>query len=121
MNRPLLLAAVALHCITLLSAITPPGGKAGPGVEITARKNATHIGRITGDTLVVIAGITYSFTVDTPEDQGLVSIKTDVAALLRQVGAQDGSIQKYQVISKDGVARNEGDILTGDRLVVTSR
>jgi polygalacturonase len=120
MNKPLLLIFIALGCISV-PATGLTDNKAGFSAEITAGKNATHIGGIKGDTLVVIAGSTYSFTVDTPEDQGLVSTKTDVAALLLQVSAQDGSIQKYQVTGKDGVAKNEGDILTGDRLVVTSQ
>jgi len=50
--------------------------------EITIGKNVTHLGRIANDTLVVITGSTYSFTVDTPEDQGLVSTNIDVAQLM---------------------------------------
>ena len=41
-------------------------------------KNSTHIGRISNDSLILISGSTYSFDVDTPEDKGLVSIKTGV-------------------------------------------
>jgi hypothetical protein len=44
--------------------------------------NATHIGRITKDSIIVITGSTYSFTVDTPEDSGLVSTNTTVKQLL---------------------------------------
>lgn len=89
--------------------------------EITSTKNATHIGRITNDTLVVITGSTYSFTVDTPEDQEFVSTKTTIAGLLQQITSTDGSTQRYLVTTKDGIAKTEGDILTGDHLVVTSQ
>lgn len=120
MNKTLLLIFVALSCIVMPAAALT-GGKTRFTAEITAGKNATHIGRISGDTLVVVAGTTYSFTVDTPEDQGLVSTKTDVAGLLQQVSAKDGSTQQYQLTGKDGAAKTEGEIQNGDRLVVTSQ
>ena len=34
--------------------------------------NSTHIGRTTKDSIIVINGSTYMYTVDTPEDKGLV-------------------------------------------------
>ncbi|MBT1696613.1 hypothetical protein KK083_07000 [Fulvivirgaceae bacterium PWU4] len=119
MNKTFLL--VALCCIIILRATASTGDKPKYPAEITAGKNATHIGRISGDTLVVVGGTTYAFTVDTPEDQGLVSTKPSVAALLLQVSAKDASTQKYQVTGKDDVAKNEGELASGDRLVVTSQ
>ena len=82
--------------------------------------NSTHIARITKDSIIVITGSTYSFTVDTPEDKGLVSINTTVEKLLQQVTSKDGSIQTYRITGKDGVTKNAGDTVTGDHLIVTS-
>ena len=88
--------------------------------EILANKS-THIGRITKDTLIVITGSTYSFTVDTHADSGLVSTKTSVKQLLSQITSKDKSAQKYMITNKDGITKDEGDLLTGDRLIVTSQ
>src|SRR5678810_637554 len=71
--------------------------------------NSTHIGRITKDSIIVITGSTYSFTVDTPEDKGLVSTTPTIQQLLQQVTSKDGSIQTYRITDKDGVTKNAGD------------
>ncbi len=94
--------------------------KTKSGTEISAGKNATHIGSIAADSLVVIAGRTYSFTVDTPEDQGLISTNPGVKKLISQLASNDGSIQKYQLTDKEGNNKTEGDIVTGDQLIVLS-
>ena len=83
--------------------------------------HSTHIVAITKDSLIVIAGSTYSFTVDTPEDQGLVSTTPDVKLLLRQLSAKDGSNQTYRLLNKEGVGKDSEVVETGDRLVVTSQ
>src|SRR5688572_13096039 len=82
--------------------------------------NSTHIARITNDSIIVITGSTYSFTVDTPEDSGLVSTHTTVKQLLSQIKSKDGSVQQYSVSGKDGNKKDEGYLLTGDKLIVTS-
>src|SRR5688572_18935962 len=83
--------------------------------------NSTHVARITKDSIIVIKGSTYSFTVDTPEDSGLVSTHTTVKQLLSQIKSKDGSARQYSVSGKDGNKKDEGYLLTGDKLVVTSR
>jgi polygalacturonase len=83
--------------------------------------NSTHIGRITKDSIIVITGSTYSFTVDTPEDSELVSTNTTVKQLLSQIKSKDGSAQQYLVTDKDGNKKDEGYLLNGDRLTVTSQ
>ena len=87
--------------------------------EIIAN-NSTHIGRITKDSLLVITGSTYLFTVDTPEDQGLVSTKISAQQLLLQICSKDGSRHQYSITDKNGSTKNEGDIVSGDRLIVKS-
>lgn len=114
MIRLFLSALVALICT-----VNPVLAKKF-GTEIIAGKNSTHIAYITKDTLVIVSGSTYSYTVDTPEDQGLISTKTNVPGLLLQIAAKDGSEQRYQVVSSDGIVKIEGDVVTGDRLIVTN-
>jgi hypothetical protein len=82
--------------------------------------NSTHIAKITKDSIIVITGSTYSFTVDTPEDSGLVSTNTTVKQLFSQIKSKDGSAQQYLVTDKDGNKKVEGYLLSGDRLTVTS-
>jgi polygalacturonase len=83
--------------------------------------NAAPIASVTKDTITVVTGSTYSFTVDTPEDSGLVSTNTTVQQLLSQINAKDGSIQKYIVTNNQGSKKDNGYILSGDHLVVTSQ
>jgi polygalacturonase len=89
------------------------------GTRITFGKNARNIARITNDSLVLSSGTTYLFTVDTPEDQGLVSTKVSVNDLPGQLASADGSVQKYTITDQTGTAKTTGDIQTGDRLVVS--
>ncbi|MES2278987.1 MAG: glycosyl hydrolase family 28-related protein [Bacteroidota bacterium] len=89
--------------------------------EITFGKSAPNIARITKDTLVLVKGSTYLFTVDTPEDQGLVSTAITVKQLPLQLAAKDGSNQKYTVTDKSGAVKTEGELITGDRLTVTAQ
>jgi polygalacturonase len=89
--------------------------------EIKPAPHATHIAAITKDSIVVITGTTYRFTVDTPEDQGLVSTRPTVNQLLDQLTSKDGSVQQYRIIGSAGTTKSEGDIISGDRLLVTSQ
>jgi len=86
---------------------------------ITYGQAAKHIGRITADSIVVVAGSTYSFTVDTPEDKGLISTKPTAAQLLQEIKSNDGSHQTYALKNNTGTEK-DGEIATGDKLVVTS-
>ncbi|HSC40541.1 MAG TPA: hypothetical protein VLD19_21810, partial [Chitinophagaceae bacterium] len=119
MLRFLPLAVVALFCITLPALAAGDKGT-NPGAEIIAGHHSTHIARITKDTIVVITGSTYSFTVDTPEDQGLVSTRPGIAQLVAELASKDGSVQQYKLTAKDGRVKTEGDVMTGDRLLVTA-
>ena len=83
--------------------------------------NSTNIGKITKDSLVIISGSTYLFTVDTPADGGLVSTNINVQQLLKQIQSKDGSVQTYKFIDKNGLVKKEGNVNTSDRLIVTSQ
>ncbi|WP_084291822.1 endopygalactorunase [Pedobacter nyackensis] len=86
--------------------------------EITFGTRAANIAKITNDSLILIGGSTYRFTVDTPEDKGLVATNITVKDLHAQIRAKDGSNQKYTVLNSNGIAKTEGELVSGDRLVV---
>src|SRR5215213_5504350 len=85
---------------------------------ISVANNAKHIIGIKGDTIIVVKGTTYRFTVDTPEDKGLVSTKPKVDELISEIIPKNGIIH---IAGKDGNKRDSGEIITGDRLIVTSQ
>lgn len=89
--------------------------------SIVPAPKAAHIARITGDTVIVIHGSTYLFTPDTPEDQGLVSTNPGVKGLLQEVRPKTGQGLQYEVLSKEGIVKKEGALITGDQLVVHSK
>ncbi|MES2418828.1 MAG: endopygalactorunase [Bacteroidota bacterium] len=88
--------------------------------EITYGVNSPHIVHINTTQIVLVMGTTYSFTVDTPEDKGLVSTVATVNELLGEIRAADGSAQQYLVIDKNGLSKNTGLVLAGDILKVTA-
>ncbi|MFZ6009906.1 MAG: endopygalactorunase [Bacteroidota bacterium] len=120
MLRSSALICMVLACITGYGQ-TAKGKKTRFQKGITASPTAIFIGKITSDTLAVITGSTFRFTVDTPADQGLVSTRPSVKELLAQLVSLDGSIQQYEVVNKDDVVKREGLIEEGDRLVVISQ
>ena len=121
MNKPgkILVVLIALTSVCLTT-IAQKNTVAKSSAEIVPN-NSTHIARITKDSITVITSSTYSFTVDTHPDSGLVSINTSVKQLLSQIQSRDGFVQKYSVINKDGSSKDKGDLLNGDRLIVTSQ
>ena len=70
--------------------------KAQSSTEITYSKTASHIGGIVADSIIVVTGSTYSFTVDTPEDKGLISTKPSIKQLLSELISSDNSFQKVR-------------------------
>ncbi|WP_316811262.1 glycosyl hydrolase family 28-related protein [Pedobacter heparinus] len=112
--------SLALLIFTSIPSIALKTKKTNSSVEIQISKTATHLVSITNDTLVLITGSTYLFTVDTPEDKGLVSTKITPQQLPQQIISKDGTVQKYQVSDKDGLAKTDGELADGDKLLVTS-
>lgn len=111
---------IAVICVYVLPAVS--ANTISPfTTAIKPAPHATHIAAITKDSIVVITGSTYRFTVDTPEDQGLVSTRPTVPQFLLQITSPDGSKQQYHITDKAGNPKNEGDILSGDRMLVTSQ
>jgi polygalacturonase len=80
---------------------------------------STYIARVTSDSIIVIAGSTYSYTVDTPENEGLVTIKTGTKKLIEQLRPYLLPGQ-YKILTKEGTVKTDGDLINGDKLIVTS-
>lgn len=114
---------IALTAFSLTGLCLSASARQKPAADdcaITLRETATHVARITSDTVVVISGNTYSFTVDTPEDQGLVSTNPGVGRLIEQIRPKGSMAQQYEIVTQDGIVKKEGAVMTGDRLVVTA-
>ena len=83
-----------------------------------APRPSTHIARITEDSIILIKGTTYSFTVDTPEDKGLVSISTTAGQLLSQLSSMGNFFKQFSIQDDKGTLRNEEEIIqSGDKLM----
>ncbi|MGK6353341.1 glycosyl hydrolase family 28-related protein [Parapedobacter sp. DT-150] len=85
---------------------------------IAPAKQATHIAEIRNDTIFVVSGRTYAYTVDTQAGDGLISIDLPVEQLPYQLVSADGSHQQYRVVANDNVEKKHGQLLAGDRLEV---
>lgn len=117
MSKSVKISVTVFLCLALS---IPVVGSDKAGTEIDFGKNATHVAQIKDDTLVVVSGNTYSYTVDTPEGKGLVSTGIGVQELPHQIRSKNGSVQEYRIFSADGTAKTQGEIETGDQLIVTA-
>ena len=116
MNRPyLLLVLPSLLFWVNSNAQSKNSSKLLPEIKPI---NSTHITRITNDSIIVANGSTYSFTVDTPEDSGLVLTNTTVKQLLAQITSKDGRPQRYRITTNNNVLKEEGHLVAGDRLEI---
>jgi polygalacturonase len=110
---------ILLSLSSLLFTVVGAGAVNSASSEIVAGPRAPHIGGVTGDRVIVATGSTFSFTVDTPSDQGRVSTKPSVRELLTEIAAKDGSTQHYRIKDQRGAEKAEGQIEGGDSLEVT--
>ncbi|MDR2147409.1 MAG: endopygalactorunase [Tannerella sp.] len=86
------------------------------GATIAPSENAPNIVRITADSLILTSGTTYRFTVDTPEDGGLVSTGLTVEQLSTQIVRTDGLPLKYKILDARENLKATGEIVAGDML-----
>ncbi|HEX7844271.1 MAG TPA: glycosyl hydrolase family 28-related protein [Chitinophagaceae bacterium] len=117
MNRSLFLLSTLLFGFYTVLQAQKPKPKYTTDIEL---QFATHIAGISKDTIFVNKGSTYSFTVDTPEDSGLVNTSATVEHLISQVHVTDLSVQQYSVFDKDGTIKKAGFLAAGDKLQVVS-
>jgi len=85
---------------------------------IAPSPDAPNIVRITADSLILASGTTYRFTVDTPEDEGLVSTGLTVEQLPAQIVRTDGLDLKYKLYDTQKNLKTTGEISTGDLLEI---
>lgn len=108
---------VLFLCHTLVaSAQKSKNNKADAEIEISAF--ATHVVKVTKDSLILVSGKTYLFTVDTPEDRGLVATNLDIQGLFKQIKPRADQKQTYQVKDQNGLIKTSGQLATGDQLMV---
>jgi len=87
---------------------------------LTASANSPNIHSIGKEKLTLIEGTTYSFTVDTPKDEGLVSTGLSVESLYTQLQISDGSTFNYIVYNSKNEIKKSGPLESGDILGIKS-
>lgn len=80
---------------------------------------APNIIRIGVDTLVISSSSTFLYTVDTPENQGLVSTGLTVNSLQEQLRRKDNQPFAYTILDKEGKEKVNGYLVSDDILEVT--
>lgn len=106
MHYTLLFIFTFLHCFLNAQ-------KAQPSLFTDSR----YIAGIHKDTLQVVSGSTYSFTVDTPEDSGLITTTPSIADFLADIRNDNC---RYTLSAADGKPKTTGLVTTGDRLAERS-
>ncbi|WP_211218116.1 endopygalactorunase [Niabella aurantiaca] len=88
---------------------------AGSGLNAQQRpfENTRYVAGVKKDTLYLTSGSTYSFSVDTPEDSGLVATTPSVALLYADLQQENF---RYSIQSENGIPKTTGTLITGDRL-----
>ena len=104
--------------LPLLSFAALSFAQAAAAASLTPAPLATHVAGIDGSTIVVATGSTYSFTVDTPEDKGLVSTTPSVKELVRQLVPDDNGA-RLTVKGKDTTEKTEAPVENGDQVIIT--
>lgn len=84
-----------------------------------AKPVSPHIAAISADTIEVVTGSTYAYTVDTKANEGLVSTATTVEQLLAEL-LTNVAIYNRQVTTSDGKPKESGIIKAGDKLTLTN-
>lgn len=75
--------------------------------------------QLTRDSLLLFSGTTYRYTVDTPENEGLVSTLPSVAELKEQLAASGSGT--YRLFASNGQEKLEGTPVSGDYLQSSSK
>lgn len=102
----------ALAAVIVLGTVASLGA-AGPRPPLTAAPGSTHVVGIDDGVLGVTTGTTYRFTVDTPEDQGLVATTPTAAELLSELQPAAA----WRILDLAGQVKSDATVATGDRVV----
>ncbi len=94
--------------------------QAQENAALTTLENAPNVIDIRNDTVYLINGKTYSFTVDTPVDEGLVSTGLKFSEISHQFGTNGTQPFAYDVIDIYRHRKMQGTLVTGDAIVLIS-
>jgi len=109
--------AAVIACLLLFSTIAEGKGQL-PSAQIIPSCEAPNIIRITSDSIILASGFTYRYTVDTPENQGLVSTGITAGQLGMQLS--DGSALSYSVYNSLMQRKENPEMITaGDKVEFT--
>lgn len=117
MNKALSLLFLIMLLVVYLALAKPISSN----TAITFGPLSPHIIQIGAGQLVLVTGSTYRFTVDTPEDKGLVSTRATVDEILTEIISADGSAQQYQIKDSSNTLKSTGTLSEGDWLLVTAQ
>lgn len=107
---------VLLYIILLLSA--PFKSNATP--TLLPADHATHVLKISNDTIFLIDGTTYAYTVDTPKDKGLTSTGLQISDIQKQLRLSGHTSFTYNVFSMNQKKSENEYLQTGDILEITN-
>lgn len=103
----------------LLFSIVAEGGASPTAVQITPSSEAPNIIKITPDSIFLVSGYTYRYTVDTPENQGLVSTGINVGQLGMQLQLSDHSALNYNIYDSLMQRKENSEMIaSGDKLEI---
>jgi len=109
--------SILIWIVILILSVTVHGLSYGKEKSGSIRFHGPHIIKIEKDRLFVVDGSTMAFTVDTPENEGLVSTRPTVLEFLNEIAASNGP-GIYKIADKNGEERKEGMLQEGDRLLL---
>lgn len=87
-------------------------------VSINSHAEELYPWQLAGDSLLLFKGTTYRYTVDTPENQGLVSTLPTVTELKKQLA--DSGVGTFRLLTANGQEKTEGVPEGGDYLLAAS-
>ncbi|MDR2917684.1 MAG: endopygalactorunase, partial [Tannerella sp.] len=96
------------------------GIRAQESITLTTTGNAPNVIAVGNDTISLINGKTYAYTVDTPTEYGLVNTGLEVNGLSKQIGTTGYAPFEYYVTDRYRQRKTQGYLATGDVLVVTN-
>lgn len=89
----------------------------GSGVFLSISAQTVDKWEMTADSLILYSGKTYSYSVDTPEDEGLISTLIAVSDLLKTLSSAE---HIYRLLNKDSQEKADGLPENGDILELYS-
>ncbi|PTT03483.1 endopygalactorunase [Pedobacter sp. HMWF019] len=88
---------------------------------VVVKGQESPVVQIKRDTIVLAKGTTYRFTVDTPEELGLVSAGADVHGLFQVLNVKGDLLPGFIARNNRGEIKTGTELFTGDRLQVKSK